>query len=60
MANIRTGKDKQEKSKDKAKRKKQIKYYNKEQIKQILYSLQTLSESNSINDVALATYINTT
>jgi len=56
MANIRTGKDKQDKSQDKAKRKKQIKYYNKEQIKKILDGFQPLVDSNSINDIVFVTY----
>jgi len=57
MANIRTGIDKQDKSQDKAKRKKQVKHYNKEQIKKIFDSLQPLFDSNNINDGAFATYI---
>ena len=55
MANIKTGKDKKDRSVDK--KEKELKYYNKEQIDQIRNSLQSYPESGSIHDMAFVTYI---
>jgi len=55
MSNIKTGKDKKDKSTEK--KDKKLRHYDKEQISHIFTALESYTKTGSINDVAFATYI---